>query len=73
MVHSPAYQEYLLVSNAIPRDSIVFKITAKGQVDELILFITERNANLHDRDPRDWSLLHVSRLPPYEDPDITYI
>lgn len=50
----------VLLSNVIPRDSMVFTIAMTGQVQEMMAIVAEGKASLQDRDQRGWSLLVVS-------------
>lgn len=50
----------LLLSNIIPKNSMVFTIAETGQVQELMALVAEGKASLQDRDQDGWSLLHVS-------------
>ncbi|KAI9666158.1 MAG: hypothetical protein M1821_004093 [Bathelium mastoideum] len=49
----------LSVNNILPKDALVFKVAAGGQVEQLKSLLAEGKASLRDHDTNGWSLLHT--------------
>jgi hypothetical protein len=57
---SPLVIPRLFINNVLPSDSLVFRIAATGQVEDLVSLVTSGKASLRDHDTKGASLLHVS-------------
>jgi hypothetical protein len=57
---SPLVIPRLFVNNVLPSDSLVFRIAATGQVEDLVSLVAAGKASLRDHDTNGDSLLHVS-------------
>lgn len=60
LLHSYSFiSPHICVGKILPRDSLVFDIISRGNVQQLQLMISEHQVTLRDRDSRGTPFLHV--------------